>query len=74
MRNVLGCEYNHIGMVLRTSNSENNFLILEATGEEGVGLLSWRTFLKKNWQDLYYKISLRKLLAPRTDTTLRKME
>jgi len=74
LRNVLGCEYNHIGMILRTSNSDNNLIILEATGDEGVGLLSWKTFIKRNWQDLYYKISLRKLQVERTDCMLQKIE
>ncbi|KAL4497114.1 hypothetical protein ABPG72_019434 [Tetrahymena utriculariae] len=74
VRNLINCEYNHIGLILRTNNDSNNLLILEATGDEGVGILSWKTFLHENWQELYHKISLRKLIIERTDEILTKME
>ncbi|KAL4453192.1 hypothetical protein ABPG74_015423 [Tetrahymena malaccensis] len=74
VRNLINCEYNHVGLILRTNNESNNLLILEATGDEGVGILSWKTFLHENWQELYHKISLRKLIIERTDEMLTKME
>lgn len=61
-------------MILRTNCSKNNLLVLEATAEEGVGLLSWQTFIKRGWNNLYHKISLRKLLTQRNDEFLSKME
>ena len=48
--------------------------MFEATGNTGVGLLRWETFMKKKWNTLYEKLVLRRLEVDRTDELIKDLE
>lgn len=52
-------EYDHVGLVLR--NKKNELFIYESTSDTGVGLTSWKQFVKYEWYTQIDKICWRQL-------------
>eukprot|EP00930_Biecheleria_cincta_P019812 TRINITY_DN15040_c0_g1_i1.p1 TRINITY_DN15040_c0_g1~~TRINITY_DN15040_c0_g1_i1.p1 ORF type:complete len:503 (-),score=86.52 TRINITY_DN15040_c0_g1_i1:318-1826(-) len=63
-----GGRYDHVGLILKLEGGKIG--ILEATGNEGVGLVTWDTFLANDWQDLYPELALRRVRCPRQQEQL----
>ena len=51
-------EYDHVGMLFKFGD---RLVIFECTGEEGVDLLDWNTFMNNKWHKLYSRLVYRKL-------------
>lgn len=60
--------YDHVGLILKLEGGAT--AILEATGNEGVGLCTWSNFLANNWQKLYPELALRRVRCNRNAETL----
>lgn len=71
-RSFTGSEYDHVALLLRYGNNE--LVLLEATGKEGVGLCSWTCFMRNRWHLLYKKLVLRHLEMQRTDKMIDVLE
>jgi len=71
-RSFTGSQYDHVALILRYGNNE--LVLLEATGKEGVGLCTWGCFMRNKWHLLYKKIVLRHLEVQRTDKMIEKLE
>ena len=71
-RSFTGSHYDHVALILRYGNNE--LVLLEATGREGVGLCSWSCFMRNKWQNLYKKLVLRHLEVQRTDKMIETLE
>ncbi|CAE7466432.1 unnamed protein product [Symbiodinium pilosum] len=63
-----GGRFDHVGLILRMEG--DTIGILEATGNEGVGLCTWRTFLANGWQNLYPEMALRRVRCTRNQEAL----
>ena len=61
-----------MALILRYGNNE--LVLLEATGKEGVGLCSWSCFMRNKWHLLYKKLVLRHLEMQRTDKMIETLE
>lgn len=67
-----GGRYDHVGLILKLLDGKIG--ILEATGNEGVGLVTWDNFLANNWQDLYPEMALRRVRCPRPQEHLEALQ
>jgi len=65
-------QFDHVAMVLR--DKSDKILLFEATGNAGVTLMSWDTFLGQEYQRLYDNISVRFLEFTRTGHHLQTLE
>mmetsp|Transcript_26632 Transcript_26632/g.57867 ORF Transcript_26632/g.57867 Transcript_26632/m.57867 type:complete len:459 (-) Transcript_26632:17-1393(-) len=64
--------YDHVGLIVKLSGGEVG--ILEATGGEGVGLVTWKEFVDNNWQDLYPELALRRVFFHRSKERCKKLQ
>uniref|UniRef100_A0A0G4FYN5 PH domain-containing protein n=1 Tax=Chromera velia CCMP2878 TaxID=1169474 RepID=A0A0G4FYN5_9ALVE len=62
-------EYDHVGVLLRFKNSQ--LALLEATGDSGVGIVTWEEFVYNEWQDLYDRLVLRRVYFDRKPDKLK---
>eukprot|EP00811_Abedinium_folium_P037216 NODE_9852_length_1394_cov_9.374901.p1 GENE.NODE_9852_length_1394_cov_9.374901~~NODE_9852_length_1394_cov_9.374901.p1 ORF type:complete len:406 (-),score=104.07 NODE_9852_length_1394_cov_9.374901:177-1322(-) len=71
-RVLTNSEYDHVGLLLRQANG--NLLLLEATGDQGVDIVSWRHFKRAGWHKLYIRLAVRKVYFDRTTARLMALE
>ncbi|CAJ1424189.1 unnamed protein product [Effrenium voratum] len=64
--------YDHVGLILKLEGGAIG--ILEATGNEGVGLCTWRNFLSNNWQALYPELALRRVRCNRSPEKMQALQ
>ncbi|KRX00740.1 hypothetical protein PPERSA_03000 [Pseudocohnilembus persalinus] len=64
-----GAEYDHVALILKKYGT-NDIVLLESTGNNGVGMISWKGFTKYRFQRLYDKLVVRHLDYKRTDKFL----
>ena len=69
-RSFTGAHYDHVGLLLKYS--DGSIVLFEATGTEGVGLVTWSRFLKNRWNLLYHKLILRHLIYEREEPTFQE--
>lgn len=55
--------YDHCALMVRLSS--NSLAVLEATGNYGVGLCSWKQFIENRWYLLYPEMAVRRVQFPR---------
>merc|ERR1719440_140681 len=63
IRTVTRGIYDHVAMILRTQNDQ--LLILEATGTDGVSLIPWKNFKGWGWHRCYERLAFRKIYFER---------
>lgn len=68
IRAVTAGHYDHVGLLLRFG--PNNLLVLESTGREGVGVVTWKEFMEQEWHLLYPEMALRRLRFERSEERL----
>lgn len=71
-RGVLGSKYDHVALLINYVSGKVG--ILEATNNEGVGILMWDEFIKNDWHKLSSRLILRRLIVDRTDEMMLKLE
>ncbi|SOV82239.1 conserved Plasmodium protein, unknown function [Plasmodium reichenowi] len=64
-------EYDHIGMILR--NDRNNLFILEALSNTGIILTPWKLFKENKWNEIYSRLTLRRLTWDNSEENLQKL-
>ncbi|CAK9017449.1 unnamed protein product [Durusdinium trenchii] len=69
---LLGGRYDHVGLILKLEGG--NIALLEATGNEGVGLCTWANFLANSWEKLYPEMALRRVRCTRSSDKLRALQ
>merc|ERR1712079_866870 len=68
IRTFSGGRFDHVGLLLKLAGGEIG--ILEATGNQGVGLCTWSEFLENGWEQLYPEMAVRRVVFPRTTERL----
>lgn len=64
--------YDHVAVFLRFGKDKLYFL--EATGDAGVMMVSWKEFMIQRWYKLYDHLAIRRVHFDRSSTNLKKLQ
>lgn len=66
-----GC-YDHVALILKLSGG--TIALLESTGVQGVGLVTWEEFVARKWHLIYDELALRRVSFERTDVLITALQ
>lgn len=73
LRAVSGrARFDHVGIILKLDT--NVVAVLEATGNTGVGVCTWKEFLENEWHKLYPELALRRVRFQRDPERLQRLQ
>jgi hypothetical protein len=64
--------FDHVALLLRLDNGDVG--LLEATGNNGVGVVEWKEFIANQWQSLYPELALRRVFIKRSPDVMRRLQ
>lgn len=67
-----GGRYDHVALILKLHGGK--LALLEATGNEGVGLVNWDEFMGNGWPALYPEMALRRVHCERTAESITALQ
>lgn len=67
-----GGRFDHVALILKLAGGKIG--LLEATGNEGVGVVLWETFIANQWQKLYPELAVRRCRFPRNPERLARLQ
>ena len=71
-RFLTSSEYDHVAIVYR--DSYGDIRLFEAMSSDGVVTTYWPTFLESKWNDMYEKVTYRRLHFDRKEETMKTLE
>eukprot|EP00405_Crypthecodinium_cohnii_P010772 CAMPEP_0206426078 /NCGR_PEP_ID=MMETSP0324_2-20121206/4165_1 /ASSEMBLY_ACC=CAM_ASM_000836 /TAXON_ID=2866 /ORGANISM="Crypthecodinium cohnii, Strain Seligo" /LENGTH=520 /DNA_ID=CAMNT_0053890967 /DNA_START=82 /DNA_END=1641 /DNA_ORIENTATION=- len=72
IRTASGGRFDHVALLLRLDGGRIG--LLEATGNQGVGLCSWDEFVGNEWYQIYPEIALRRVSFERSEDSLTELQ
>jgi len=72
IRSVTAGKYDHVALLLR--NQQDNVMVLEATGSDGVSLIPWKNFVGWGWHKCYERLAFRKVYFDRDSVQMEKLQ